>query len=111
MIELPLIDCLSPKCGACCMEQSALPLSWYSKAMGNETAHLPFHVVLELDGWLSHFNTHGWPDAAPCIWLDQATMQCKHYEHRPDICRDEVKPGDEACLGWRDEYPVKGPTQ
>ena len=29
-------------------------------------------------------------DAQPCFWLDQVTTSCKHYEHRPKICRDYV---------------------
>lgn len=24
----------------------------------------------------------------PCIWLDLDTRQCRHYEHRPQMCRD-----------------------
>lgn len=34
----------------------------------------------------------------PCIWLDPVTKLCKHYDYRPDVCRDAVLPGDAHCL-------------
>jgi Fe-S-cluster containining protein len=24
----------------------------------------------------------------PCLWYDAATRRCRHYEHRPQACRD-----------------------
>lgn len=24
----------------------------------------------------------------PCVWLDQSSNRCLHYEHRPQACRD-----------------------
>lgn len=43
-------------------------------------------------------------DVEPCIWFDEQTRQCKWYEHRPDICRDEVTVNDEYCIRWREVY-------
>ena len=35
-----------------------------------------------------------------CIWFDRQTKGCKHYEHRPDICRD-FEIGSSECHTWR----------
>jgi Fe-S-cluster containining protein len=39
-------------------------------------------------------------DCCPCVWLDRVTGKCKHYAHRPPICR-ELEVGGEACLRLR----------
>jgi Fe-S-cluster containining protein len=38
----------------------------------------------------------------PCQWLDLETRACRHYEHRPQICRDFER-GSAMCglLRWR----------
>jgi Fe-S-cluster containining protein len=40
------------------------------------------------------------PHEQPCLWLDLATKRCRHYEHRPKLCRDFALGGEE-CLGFR----------
>ncbi len=42
----------------------------------------------------------------PCCWLNQQTGECRFYEHRPQICRDELLVGDEACHAWREQYGI-----
>jgi Fe-S-cluster containining protein len=37
----------------------------------------------------------------PCVWYDAESKQCRHYEHRPDICRT-FPVGGEGCLFWRE---------
>jgi Fe-S-cluster containining protein len=39
----------------------------------------------------------------PCLWLDPQTKRCRHYEWRPDVCR-EFPVGGPACFTWRKEY-------
>jgi Fe-S-cluster containining protein len=39
-------------------------------------------------------------DDEPCIWFDQETRRCKHYEYRPELCRD-FEVGEEDCLRVR----------
>jgi hypothetical protein len=39
----------------------------------------------------------------PCVWLDLETRQCKHYEHRPEICRN-FEIGAPACLRHRVKF-------
>jgi len=38
----------------------------------------------------------------PCLWLDLETRECRHYEQRPQICR-EFERGSATCglLRWR----------
>lgn len=36
----------------------------------------------------------------PCLWYDAETRQCKHYEHRPEVCR-EFEMGGDDCLEMR----------
>ncbi len=35
---------------------------------------------------------------SPCLWLDPHTKLCKHYEYRPQLCRDFFC-GDECLIG------------
>jgi len=58
---------------------------------------------------LLHYATYPWEFAdgipeLPCLWLDPVTRKCRHYEHRPSICRDALERGDEGCRLWRDQY-------
>jgi len=39
----------------------------------------------------------------PCLWFDAEMRRCRHYEHRPDICR-EFEIGSKECLAWRQRY-------
>jgi uncharacterized protein len=107
-VPLPVItNCDS--CGACCTGQAALPIHMAS------TAHFPIDPVnplppkldAELVETAERFTRDGFPpDGSACIWYDAEAKCCKHYEHRPTICRDEVKPGDEACRKWRRQTGV-----
>lgn len=109
MTSLPVINCLEPKCGACCMEQAYLPVSHYSEYLNPGAAEkLPIGIREALEGHRAVLMSNEPAEReGPCIWLNQETMQCRHYEHRPDICRDNpdgVIPGNEACLAWREDY-------
>jgi|SRR5579859_1831184 len=90
-------------CGACCTEQAALPLSWYLAAqpLGDPGA-IPPELLAELRELLVRFRGEGFPpDRSPCIWYDAETRRCRHYDHRPAICREVVQVGDEVCRRWR----------
>ena len=101
-IELPQVkDCND--CGACCTGQAALPVHLVGEGFRMQPVkRLPPELAAELRAAVERFKAEGFPpDGSPCIWYDPETKQCKHYEHRPEVCRDEVKPGDEACHRWR----------
>lgn len=41
----------------------------------------------------------------PCIWLDLDTLLCKHYEYRPQMCRD-FELGNPHCHRLRESYGI-----
>lgn len=43
----------------------------------------------------------------PCIWLDLQTRRCKHYDHRPQMCRD-FEMGNPHCQRMRESYGIVG---
>lgn len=47
------------------------------------------------------------PRDGVCLWFDEATRGCRHYEMRPSICR-EFEMGSDACRDWRREYEIEG---
>lgn len=52
------------------------------------------------------------PQAAiPCLWYDEKTKRCKHYEHRPQTCREAIEPGDQACLATRRAFKIHAPKR
>jgi Fe-S-cluster containining protein len=69
-------------------------------------ADLPPVLVEEID---FHFSglTRGQEPLARCLWFDAVTRQCKHYEHRPQLCRD-YELGGQACLLRRSEAVQNG---
>jgi Fe-S-cluster containining protein len=38
----------------------------------------------------------------PCIWLNLVTGECRHYNQRPDVCR-EFEVGNDSCRMLRKE--------
>ena len=106
-MKLPLIDSCDD-CGACCMGQSALPIHLAGDYFTLESVKpLPEWLRAELRDLGDKFDRDGFPaDNAPCIWFDAESRRCRHYEYRPEICRDEVVPGDEGCRLWRAEKGI-----
>lgn len=45
----------------------------------------------------------------PCLWYDEEGKRCRHYEHRPEVCRDAIAPGDDACLATRKQFRIPLP--
>lgn len=41
-----------------------------------------------------------------CLWLDKEAGTCKHYEHRPAVCR-KFDRGGEQCVELRVEWQTK----
>jgi Fe-S-cluster containining protein len=41
----------------------------------------------------------------PCLWFDPVTRKCRHYEHRPPVCR-EFEVGGDSCLFLRERHGV-----
>lgn len=65
-----------------------------------EVRDLPDDVKMELYRYKPR------SDSEACIWL--TSDGCRHYAHRPSICRNFVV-GSEACLRWRAHFQTKEP--
>lgn len=72
-------------CGRCCFNQSSPPI------LLDEMDALPAALRAEIETYLSGPD---YDDTKPCLWLNLDTLACKHYNHRPGVCRD---------------YPLAGP--
>lgn len=105
--ELPIVKPTScQNCGACCGHMGYPPfVPMYED---------PEHLTNSDPEWLELRESH--PELAaeclqgakdrrgdkelPCLWLDPVTKGCRHYEHRPQVCRD-FEMGSEDCVGHR----------
>ncbi len=91
-------------CGLCC-EGIGSPVLLYASRAGLPAPHpfrpaeLPQNLIEEID---NHFSglTRGQESQDRCLWFDPVTRACRHYEFRPQICRD-YDLGGRACLQRR----------
>jgi len=81
---LPVYNCIG--CGACCTEVGRPPFD------GNEADHLPEPLRREVRDCARLEGN--------CLWLNRSTMTCKHYNHRPKVCR-EFEIGGRECGAFR----------
>lgn len=96
-LPLPVLDCEG--CGVCCEEQGLPPRYTSPELLG----FLPEELRAELAWHLEEERRVGRTRnerELPCLWYDAATRRCRHYELRPDACR-EFPVGGEGCLFWR----------
>ncbi|MGB4031198.1 MAG: YkgJ family cysteine cluster protein [Tenuifilaceae bacterium] len=96
VVRLPVIDNCDG-CGACCMEMRTPP--FYPSPEDARWAALP----AEMQQAICHHALSPLsevPDASPCLWFDDERNQCRHYDLRPDICR-EFERGSASCHMWR----------
>jgi Fe-S-cluster containining protein len=82
--------------GACCREMNSPP---FCGAEDPGLRALPPAVRADYEAGMKDRDRQGWPDAVPCFWLTPDN-RCKHYEHRPEICR-AMEMGGGSCLAWR----------
>ncbi len=104
--QLPILDCLNPPCGACCLHFTIPPFDCMCSLGFDgddfeddvDFSRLPDHLKAELVA-LYESDRSNLP--MPCPWLDPATRKCRNYEHRPVTCR-EFQPGCNICLEDRE---------
>ena len=97
MIALQVIPLDCEGCGLCCKTQCYPPFDSY------ERSFVPPELLKEIDDGIDADIAAGSTvDDKPCLWFDEATGQCKHYDDRPDVCQIFVV-GSDGCLGWRNE--------
>lgn len=111
---LPLLDVLDDvlqqrpascdACGACCRQNGSPPLLLNS-GLGSGDRHpyrfagMPAELISEIDDAFLGLHRGQEPDDV-CVWYDQAARQCRHYEWRPQVCRD-FEIASAACLTAR----------
>lgn len=105
------LDVLQPAscddCGLCCEGIGSPVLAYASRpAFGDDhpfrPAGLPTALIQEID---EHFAglSRGQEPQERCLWFDAQRRRCKHYDWRPQICRDYERAGT-ACLLRRQEH-------
>lgn len=109
-----LFDILEPEscdgCGLCC-EEIGSPVLLYQSLPSLEGPHpyrppgLPQSLIDEID---AHFLglSRGEESQDRCLWYDPETAHCRHYDWRPQICRDFEMGGD-CCLLRRKPFVKK----
>jgi Fe-S-cluster containining protein len=111
-------------CGVCCMHMRSPPFAVKGEEAGGRTVavrrgdeiddicvdvydDLPEELLAEWQAYLigvcSDPSESG--EDRPCYWFDLETRRCKHYEHRPEICR-EFEVGGEDCENHRELYDL-----
>lgn len=105
MFQLPILPPESCEgCGLCC-EGIGSPVLLYASRPGLPDVHpfrpadLPRELIEEID---SHFAglVRGQEPQERCLWFDQVNRVCRHYQFRPQVCRD-YELGGRACLQRR----------
>jgi hypothetical protein len=105
-MQLPVLDPADPcrDCGACCRHMVRPPFlgpddpDW--DRLNRERPDLV--AGIEFDRRMRRANKDDGDDY-PCLWLDRETGRCRHYQYRPEVCRD-FEPGDEDCLAARRRF-------
>lgn len=118
-MELSIISTCDD-CGACCREMAFPPgfemmfLAPASSVARQEMMEapdvrrfqtLPPSAVDELRVRFQAIEAGRVSRYSPCVWFDPIARQCRHYEHRPEICRN-FEVGSPACGRWRTKYNV-----
>lgn len=101
--SLPVMSCAG--CGACCTNMGH-PRFWQAErgaAGDSRWMDLPPELQDEIE---THIRALEDVDIGqPCIWYNAVTKQCRHYEYRPQICRD-FEAGSFHCLRMRFEQGI-----
>lgn len=91
-------------CGQCCRYVGAPP---FSRGLIGEDPYwdsLPRPLQSEVLEAERHSGGDGAIPGTPCIWFDESTERCRHYDLRPTICRN-FEVGGADCLEHRKGSP------
>lgn len=112
------LDVLQPAncdgCGLCC-EGNGSPVTLYVSRQEWQShpfrpAGLPDDLIREIDDNFAGL-FRGQESQDRCLWFDAEARRCRHYEWRPQVCRD-YELGGFACLASRSAHiTVDAPQQ
>jgi uncharacterized protein len=91
-------------CGVCCAGIGS-PVVLYASRPGEPDPHpfrpadLPEHLQEEIDRHFAGLRRGDEPQER-CLWFDAHSRRCRHYQWRPDICR-EFELGGPSCTTVR----------
>ena len=80
-------------CGACCRRTPVPPFSAGEVA----AKQVPAEWLESVRQW--ERSPERW-EVKECVWFDRSTGLCRHYDYRPDACR-EFQVGQAACRSAR----------
>ena len=89
-------------CGACCQTVSAPPFRIDAERNELEERGVPEDLAKEL---MPVWEVRLYISESPCLWFDERTQGCGHYELRPQACRD-FELNSPSCLAIREMYGV-----
>src|ERR1700691_4762925 len=110
---LPIIDSCDG-CGVCCLVVTHPPFYSVFEEFGEEAwerlKRERRDLLLEIVVDHRTRRADGSPlVGTPCLWYDQETRRCKHYEYRPLACR-EFEVGGEDCHDARRRAGISAMT-
>ena len=102
------LDILDPAscdgCGLCCEGIGSPVLLYVSRPEWSEQhpfrpSGMPDDLIREIDDAFGGL-VRGQEPQERCVWFDPAGRRCRHYEFRPQVCRDDDL-GGAACIELR----------
>lgn len=90
-------------CGACCRHMIVPPFRDRNEP---RSKHVPDTLITEL---LPLWEVRLHLPEQPCLWFDSESARCRHYELRPDACR-EFEINSPSCLACREKWNVPWDT-
>lgn len=94
-MDIPVISC--DGCGVCCMHVGCPPFMPWEEEKLPPNLKEEFQQILVTRQVQIKATGDDW---VPCAWFDWSTRKCKHYEHRPEVCR-EFEVGSSECINFR----------
>jgi len=91
--SLPILESCDG-CGACCRTVSVPPFRIDHVVDEPHERQVPQDLIEE---FLPAWHVRLFVEASPCLWFDEATRLCRHYELRPQACRDFERNSPSCC--------------
>lgn len=102
LINFPVIESCAG-CGACCLQTAVPPYVLIDGVHEAIVRQVPEELIREImPFWEIRFKL----DEQTCPWFDTQSKGCRHYEHRPQACRD-FEINSAFCHAIRDRWEIE----